>query len=112
METNKKSIEQLLGSVEDYGKTGIELLILKFVEKSSGILSKLIAYFILIVTLSFFLILFSVGVAFLIGDMLGAAFYGFLIVAAFYGLLGLTIVIFLPKISDRIKNSIISQMLN
>lgn len=112
MESGKKSIENLLVSLEDYGKTGMELLTLKFVEKTSEILSKLISYSVLIITLSFFLMLFSVGMAFWIGDALEAEFYGFLIVAGIYGAAGLIFILLMPKILVKINNSIISQMMN
>jgi hypothetical protein len=112
METGKKSIEKLLVSLEDYGKTGMELLTLKFVEKTSEILSKLISCSILIITFSFFLMLFSVGMAFWIGDLLQAEFYGFLVVAGIYGLAGLVFILSLPKVLTKINNSIISQMMN
>lgn len=112
MESEKKSIENLLVSIENYSKTSIDLLTLRFADKTSGILSKLITHFILIVTLSFFLILLSIGIAMWIGDALDATYLGFLIVAAFYGILGISCMIAFPKIIARIKNSIISQMLN
>lgn len=112
MESGKKSIENLLVSLEDYGKTGMELLTLKFIEKTSEILSKLIGYSILIITFSFFLILFSMAMAFWIGDALEAEFYGFLIVAGIYGVAGLIFILMLPKLLAKINNSIISQMMN
>jgi|TARA_R110000737_G_scaffold352515_2_gene398851 4-hydroxybenzoate polyprenyltransferase len=112
MEFENKTIENLLVSIEDYSKTGVDLLTLKFVKKSSDVLAKLITYFILIIIFSFCLMLISVGLSFWLGTMLGAYYLGFLILAAAYAIAGIIIIRFFPKIIRRIKNSIISQMLN
>ena len=112
MELDKNSVEKLIICVENYSKTSIELMTLRLVDKTSHILSKLIFYFILIVVCSFFLGMLSIGVAYKIGHVLGADYYGFLIVAAFFALLGILLLMVFTRVVSKIKNTIISLLLN
>lgn len=90
MEQNSQ-VELLLEKVKDYVETRIELLKLKAIDKSSGILSSIISGVVLAVFSLFFMILFNIGLALWIGDMLGKSYYGFFIVAALYIIIGLVI---------------------
>lgn len=84
-------VEALLEKVKDYIETRIELLKLKAIDKSSGVLSAIISFVVLFVFSIFFFILFSIGLALLIGDLLGKYYYGFFIVAALYLIIGLVV---------------------
>ena len=84
-------VEALLEKVKDYIETRIELLKLKAIDKSSGILSTIISFLVLFIFSILFVILFSIGLALLIGDLLGKYYYGFFIVAALYIIIGLVV---------------------
>lgn len=90
MEPNSQ-IELLLEKVKDYIETRIELLKLRAIDKSSGILATVISVFVLAIFSIFFLILLSIGLALWIGELLGKSYYGFFIVALVYIIIGLVI---------------------
>lgn len=111
METKVKSIETLLVRVEDYSKTSIEIMKLKFVDKTADFSSKLISRMFLIIVLSFFVLILNIGIAFWLGELLGKIYYGFLAVAAFYALVAMILAFTHSIIAARLKNSIIAQFL-
>lgn len=112
MEGQESLFESLIEKGEQYGKTTIELLKLKTLDKSSDVVSNLISWAIVIVlTVLFFLIL-NIGVALWIGELLGKSYYGFFAVAGFYALLAIIFGIFREQLIKRpVKNSIVSQVL-
>ncbi len=95
MKENENSPGKLLEKVEEYGKSGIELLKLKALDKSSDVISSAIPHLVVLILISTFLIFLNLGVAFGLGEILGKTFYGFLIVAAFYGSFALILHFFL-----------------
>jgi hypothetical protein len=86
MEDNSKLIEPLFEKAVDYGKTSLELLKLKTLDKTSEVVAALIPLLFVIIFVTLFLLFISLGLAFFIGDVLGKTWYGFLIVGSFYGL--------------------------
>ena len=113
MENKTTIFEPLFESVQAYGKTSYELYKLKAVEKTSGITSSFFSRAIAVCVLLLFVLMASIGVAFWLGDLLGKTHNGFLCVAGFYGITGSVIYFFLHNwIKKRIRNSIISKMLN
>lgn len=114
MEEKYKYIGSLLESAETYGKTSIDLIKLKTVDKVADGTSSLVAWAAVVIALVLFFITLNFGLAYLIGDILGQKTYiGFFIVAAFYGLAGLILYIFKDKwIKKPLNNSMINQMLN
>lgn len=101
------SIESLLESAADYGKTSYDLAKLKTIDKTSDVVSSFIPHVIVFLILLSFLFFLNLGVAFYLGAIFENLFYGFLIVAAFYGVLGLVVRLFMHnwikrKISDYI----------
>ena len=90
MEQNSQ-VESLLEKIKDYVETRIELLKLKAIDKSSGVISSILSFVVLAVFSLFFLILMSIGLALWIGDLLGKSYYGFFIVAFVYIIIGLVI---------------------
>jgi hypothetical protein len=113
MEENSSVFETLLERAEDYGKTSLELIKLKAVDKlsdgASSAASKVAGGFFLLM----FFILASIALSLWLGDVLGKSWYGFLIVAGFYGILGaLLIVVKHNWLKKMVSNSIIKSMLN
>jgi hypothetical protein len=112
METITSSIEPLLQRAEEYGKTTLELLKLKSLDKVATLAAALISRLILISILVFFVFTLTVAIALWLGDELGKNYYGFLIVASFYALLGIVLFLVRPFIKTSVNNSIVKQLLN
>jgi hypothetical protein len=111
MEDIKNSLDSLLDSVEEYGKTSIELLKLKTLDKTSDVASTIISRAIAIFILFMFFLIITIGIAIWLGEIIGKYSYGFFIVAAFYGLTGIILFFFMHKrIKTLINNSIIKQI--
>jgi hypothetical protein len=85
MENNSELIEPMLERLTNFGKTGIELLRLKTIDKTSDIVSTIIPNSIFIFLVVSFSPFFSVGLAFLLGDIFDSNARGFILVSAFYG---------------------------
>lgn len=112
MEEKSNLIESLLDSVTDYGKTSIELVKLKAIDKTSDVVSTVIPYSFVFVMIAAFMLFFNLGLAFWLGELLGKIFYGFFIVAAFYLLIMVVVYFFMRKwIKKVISNFIIKQLL-
>lgn len=102
--------EELIDKAEEYGKTSIELLKLKAVDKTSGIVSSLVSRLSLIIVLSMFILLLNIAIALWLGDILGKSYYGFFIVASFYGVTGIVTFFIHNWIKKRVTNSIITKV--
>lgn len=113
MEDKATLINQLIDQAESYGKTSIELLKLKAVDKVADATSSLVSWTIVIVSVALFFMTLNVGLALLIGDLLGKSWLGFFVVAAFYALIALIFLIFRKRwIKKPVSDSVINQMLN
>jgi len=113
MEEKKHFIEPLLERAEEYGKTSIELIKLKAVDKTAGVASSFVSNGIVVLFLLIFLVIVNIGLGFWLGDLLGKVYYGFFCVAGFYALLALVSYFFLGNwIKKSVGNSIISQLLS
>ena len=108
MEDKATPIETLFERAEAYGKTSLNLLKLKAIDKSSELISTVISWLIVIIVAALFFIILSIGIALWLGEILGKTYYGFFIVAGIYGILG---VIFILWVKKYVNNSIISKML-
>jgi len=102
MEENTKILESLIESATEYGKTSIELVKLKALDKTTDIVSSLIPFSVVIILLITFLLFLNIGIALWLGEILGKPFYGFFAVAGFYILTGIIIHFFLNKWIKRI----------
>jgi len=112
MEDKATPIESLFEQAEAYGKTNINLLKLKAIDKTAEIMSNLISWIIVITVVALFFMVLNIGIAFWIGELLGKTYYGFFVVAAFYALLGIIFQLFSNQwIKRPINNSIVSQMI-
>lgn len=108
MEDKATPIENLFERAEAYGKTSLNLLKLKAIDKSSELISTVLSWLIVIIVVALFFIILSIGIALWLGEILGKTYYGFFIVAGIYAVLG---VIFILWVKRYINNSIISKML-
>ncbi len=112
MESKEKLIEPLLEKAARFGKTSIELMKLKAVDKLAGVTAVLVSRSIFWLVLSFFTVFLNIAAALWLGTLLGQPYYGFLVVAAFYGIIALVLLLVHPFIKTRVSNSVITQMLN
>jgi hypothetical protein len=113
MENNAKMFETLIDRAEDFGKTSIELVKLKTLDKTSDVVSSFIPYSVVFVLIASFMIFLNLGLAFWLGDILGKTYFGFFVVAGFYVLTGGIFYVFFHKRLKRyIRDYIINQMLN
>jgi hypothetical protein len=110
MENIVDSIESLLESAADYGKTSYELAKLKTIDQTFNVVSSLIPGAIVFLILMTFLLFLNLGVALWLGNISGNLFYGFFAVAAFYGIMALMVHSFMRgQIKKRILDYIIKQ---
>ncbi len=105
-------IEPLLERAEQYGKTSLELIKLKSLNKTSDIVSTLVYKIIMIVAFSFFLILGSIALAIYLGTILGTNYFGFLVVSGFYALLYFVLYLSKKALKKQVKQSMVKQILN
>jgi Na+/melibiose symporter-like transporter len=106
-------MEPLFARAEEFGKTSLELLKLKTLDKTAALVSTLISRGAAVLILSLFTIIVNIGIALWLGDVFGKSYYGFFCVAAFYGIIGLILCLFTHKwVKKSISESIITQMLN
>lgn len=84
MEDSANLLETLLERVTEYGKTSIELVKLKTLDKTTDIVSSLVPVSVVILLIASFMLFLNLGLAFWLGEVLGKIFYGFFVVAAFY----------------------------
>ncbi len=109
----KSSIDALIEKGEQYGKTTLELLKLKTLDKSSDVISNLVSWLIVFVFAVLFFLILNIGVALWLGGLMGKSYYGFFAVSGFYGLLALIFGIFRKQLVKKpLNNSIIEQVLD
>lgn len=112
MDEQSGLIESLIEKGEQYGKTTIELLKLKTLDKSADVASNLVSWLIVVIFAVLFFLILNIGVALWIGELLGKSYYGFFAVSGFYLLLVLIFGIFRKQLIKKpINESIITQVL-
>ncbi len=106
------TIEDLLDKAGDYSKTSIQLLKLKAIDKSAGIVSSLAAKTTVIIIVAMFILTASIAIALWAGEKLGKMYYGFLCVAGFYAISAILLYIFREQwIRQPVSNSMIKKLL-
>lgn len=111
MERTFKNAEDLTASVKEYVETRVDELKVSFVEKTSAIISNVLAGILIAVIFSFCVILASVGLAFWAGIQLGSVWMGFLAVACFYLVSGVIVWLLRGSIIRRpVMNTLIRQL--
>ncbi|MDD4993906.1 MAG: hypothetical protein PHR83_16925 [Paludibacter sp.] len=102
MEENINLIESLFERIAEYSKTSYELVKLNVVDKTSDVVSALMAHTIVKVIVACFMLFVNLGIAFWVGDMLGHIYYGFFAVATFYGFVAFILHFFMRKWMKRV----------
>lgn len=105
MEENSNLLESLLEKAADYGKTTIELVKLKALDKSSDIVSTVIPRSVSIALFASFMLFLNLGLSLWLGEILGKIYYGFFVVASFYGIVGIVIHFFFHKRFKKIVSN-------
>lgn len=112
MEDQANLVESLIEKSEQYGKTTLELLKLKTLDKSADVTSTLVSWLIVVIFAVLFFLILNIGVALWLGDLLGKSYYGFFVVSGFYALLALIFGIFRKQLIKKpVNESIINQVL-
>lgn len=110
MQAKASLIEPLLERVEQYGRSGLELIKLKSIDKTADISSTLASRLILLMVIVFCVIALNIAAALWLGELLGKNYYGFLVVGGFYAVVSVVLLFIHPLIKMRVNNSIIAQM--
>lgn len=112
MEAKLSLLNPFLEKVENFSKSNIDLLKLKFIDKASDFISFIFARLLFILIFSFFIISLSVAMALWIGELMGKNYYGFFVVSLFYGVVGIILWLMQPFIKISVNNWIINKILN
>jgi len=111
MERTFQKAEDLTASAKEYLETRVDELKIGFLEKTSTIISNVLAGILIAVIFSFFIILGSVGLAFWLGIQFGEVWLGFLAVAGFYLVFGTIVWLAKGSIIRRpVMNALIRQL--
>jgi hypothetical protein len=112
MEEKAKLLGILVDRATDYGKTALELIKLKALDKTSEVVSSVVPHSVVLILFASFMLFLNLGLAFWLGEILGKIYYGFFVVAGFYVFTGLIIHLFMYKWLKRIIcNYVIRQLL-
>jgi len=112
MEENTGVIDDLLEKVTDYGKAELELVKLKALDKTSGLISASVPGIIVLILVSVFMLFLNLGLAIWAGGLLNNLFLGFFAVAALYGFIALIMHLFMRKwLKRKVGDYIISRVL-
>lgn len=106
-----EKLEGLTDHVKEYINTRVELTKLRIAEKTSLVISNMIAVTIVAVLFLFFIVFGSFAGAWALSDWIGKPHSGFLVVAGFYLLLGIIVWVARAKlIRFPVMNAIIKQL--
>lgn len=112
MEDDARLLESLLERATEYGKTSLELIKLKALDKTAELISASVPLAIIIILIASFLLFLNLGLAFWLGEILGRTYYGFFAVSAFYIIVFLILRFFLyDRIKKLVANYFIKQVL-
>jgi hypothetical protein len=113
MESETNSFEALFGRAGDYFETRLELIRLKSVDKSAGVVSSFASRLTVGLIILIAVIIISIGVSLWVGEYFGNAYYGFFIVGGVYLLIGF-IVFLLRKLllKNPVEDLFIDKVLN
>ena len=71
MEENQNTIESLFERVVEYGKTSLELVKLKVVDKITDLVSSLVPNSVVFILIMVFVLFLNLGLAFWLGEIIG-----------------------------------------
>jgi hypothetical protein len=111
MEPPKVVFESLLESLEDYGKTTLELTKLKIVQATTISATSLITQATVILMIGFAVLFLNISIALVLGELCGKLYYGFLIVSGVWLIGGLVFQRFLHRwIKKSVYNLIVPNL--
>jgi hypothetical protein len=105
-------IEPLFEKVEQYGKTSIELLKFKTIEKTGEIGSTFFVKLIVAAVFTVAVVMLNIAASLYLGDLLGKMYFGFLIVSAFYFLLTLVLISCRKSLKKHFNTKIINYLMS
>lgn len=112
MNDNKNTLESLLESAVDCGKTGYELVKLKALDKTANVLSSLIPHYATLILFASCILFISIGWAYWLGEILGEIYSGFFVVALFYATTGSVLhFAFHTKLKQIVSDYLIKKLL-
>ena len=88
-ETSKEVLESLFSRTTDYIETGLNLVKLKAVKKTSEIVSNVVSNIVLCIIFTFFILMVNIGIGLWLGEILHKNYYGFFALAGIYLIIGL-----------------------
>ena len=88
-ETSKEVLESLFNRTTDYIETGLNLVKLKAVKKTSEIVSSVVSKIVLCIIFTFFILMVNIGIGLWLGEILHKNYYGFFALAGIYLITGL-----------------------
>lgn len=91
MENTFAKVEEMAEHVKEYVNNHITSAKLSIAEKTSGLLSNIIAVAMVLMVFVFFVVFSSVALAFVFAKLTGEYYWGFLIVAGMYLLFGVLV---------------------
>ncbi len=106
MHETTKALESLLVRFTEYGKTSIELMKLKLIDRLSSTISSVMPNLIICCFLAVFLLFMNVGIAFWLGELLGKIYLGFFAVGLLFLFLGFIVRIFMYKWLKKIVRNL------
>ncbi|MBK7558906.1 MAG: hypothetical protein IPO42_03755 [Chitinophagaceae bacterium] len=112
METKQTLMEPLLESAEAYGRTSMDVIKLKVVDKSAAVTTSMVTYSLFTIIVSLVVFTLNIAIALWLGELMGKTYYGFLVIAACYALAGVILLLIQPFIKSRVSNAVIRQLLN
>ena len=113
MDKPKEIINSVIDKAEQFGKTSLELIKLKTVDKTADIASSTLSWLIIIIFGLLFFSFLNIGIALWIGSLLGKNFLGFLIVSGFYGILFLIFLAFRKTLLKKpVNDSIVENFID
>lgn len=111
MEETFARIEELAGNIKEYVNSRIDSVKLSIAEKSSKVISIVLASMIAVMVFIMFFFFLNIAVAYLLGEWIGRVWAGFLIVAGFYLVIGIVVWIAKERIFQvPIMNALIRQL--
>lgn len=91
MEKTFAKVEELADHVKEYVNNRIASVKLSIAEKTSAVLSNIIAMIIVLTVFVFFIVFAGIALAFVFAKLTGEYYWGFLIVAGIYLLIGILV---------------------
>lgn len=111
MEGKENILESLIDSAEELGKTTLELLKYKAIDKITFVASSIVLNVTVFIIAVLFIVMLSIGASLWIGEALDKVYLGFFIVSAFYALCAVAFYFwFGPGIKKLVSNIILKQI--